>query len=125
MKAKYGLWVTEAEKKAMSDVLTAPGCGARLAQATTEAPAPVQEEPTQAAEPSQEQAAPVEQAPAPAEEPAPVQQAPLQEAPAPAPAQAAYGTCAEARAAGAAPLYVGSPGYSSKLDRDGDGVACE
>jgi hypothetical protein len=29
------------------------------------------------------------------------------------------------RAAGAAPLYRGQPGYSSKLDRDGDGVACE
>ncbi|MFJ3030832.1 DUF1524 domain-containing protein [Rothia terrae] len=123
VKAKYGLWVTEAEKKAMSDVLTAPGCGARLAQATTEAPAPVQEEPTQAAEPTEEQAAPVEQAPAPAEEPAPVQQAPVQEAP--APAQAAYANCTEARNAGVAPLYFGSPGYSSKLDRDGDGVACE
>jgi hypothetical protein len=29
------------------------------------------------------------------------------------------------RAAGAAPLYRGQPGYSSRLDRDGDGVACE
>ncbi len=36
-----------------------------------------------------------------------------------------YRNCAEVRAAGAAPLYRGSPGYSSKLDRDGDGVACE
>lgn len=125
VKAKYGLWVTEAEKKAMSDVLTSPGCGAHLAQPTTQAPAPVQEEPTQAPEPVQEQPAPVEQAPAPAQEPAPVQQAPVQEAPAPAPAQAVYGTCAEARAAGAAPLYAGSPGYSPKLDRDSDGVACE
>ncbi|WP_231580535.1 excalibur calcium-binding domain-containing protein [Corynebacterium kalinowskii] len=44
---------------------------------------------------------------------------------APAPAAASYGSCKEARAAGAAPLYKGSPGYSSKLDRDGDGVACE
>lgn len=46
-------------------------------------------------------------------------------APAPAPAQASYANCAAVRAAGAAPLYRGSPGYSSKLDRDGDGVACE
>ncbi|MCV7255880.1 excalibur calcium-binding domain-containing protein [Mycobacterium hackensackense] len=37
----------------------------------------------------------------------------------------AYSNCAEARAAGAAPLYAGQPGYSRKLDRDGDGVACE
>lgn len=36
-----------------------------------------------------------------------------------------YANCSAARAAGAAPLYVGSPGYSSDLDRDGDGVACE
>jgi hypothetical protein len=28
-------------------------------------------------------------------------------------------------AAGAAPIHRGEPGYSSKLDRDGDGVACE
>jgi hypothetical protein len=36
-----------------------------------------------------------------------------------------YGSCAEARAAGAAPLRAGDDGYSRKLDRDGDGVACE
>lgn len=37
----------------------------------------------------------------------------------------AYRSCAAARAAGAAPLRRGQPGYSRKLDRDGDGVACE
>ena len=42
-----------------------------------------------------------------------------------APAAAYYPNCTAARAAGAAPLYAGQPGYSSKLDRDGDGVACE
>jgi len=36
-----------------------------------------------------------------------------------------YKNCIEARAAGAAPLYTGQPGYGSHLDRDGDGVACE
>ena len=36
-----------------------------------------------------------------------------------------YRSCAEARAAGAAPLRVGDPGYGRHLDRDGDGVACE
>ncbi|MEO8265534.1 MAG: excalibur calcium-binding domain-containing protein [Ilumatobacteraceae bacterium] len=28
-------------------------------------------------------------------------------------------------ARGAAPIYVGEPGYRSALDRDKDGVACE
>lgn len=40
-------------------------------------------------------------------------------------ADAYYPNCAAARAAGAAPLHRGDPGYSRKLDRDGDGVACE
>jgi hypothetical protein len=60
--------------------------------------------------------------PAPAPAPAPV--------PAPAPAPAAggdvsYQNCAAVRAAGAAPLYAGQPGYRAGLDRDHDGVACE
>ena len=36
-----------------------------------------------------------------------------------------YANCTAVKAAGAAPIYRGDPGYSSKLDRDGDGVACE
>lgn len=36
-----------------------------------------------------------------------------------------YRNCAAARAAGAAPLHVGDPGYRAGLDRDGDGTACE
>ena len=36
-----------------------------------------------------------------------------------------YKNCDAVRAAGAAPLHAGHPGYSSKLDRDGDGIACE
>jgi hypothetical protein len=55
------------------------------------------------------------------------------QAPAPAPAAvpaapapaAYYANCTAAKAAGAAPLYRGQPGYRSALDRDGDGVACE
>ncbi|WAL40236.1 excalibur calcium-binding domain-containing protein [Brevibacterium sp. BRM-1] len=38
---------------------------------------------------------------------------------------AGYANCTAAREAGAAPLHRGDPGYSSKLDRDGDGTACE
>lgn len=58
---------------------------------------------------------------APVEEPTP--EPPAQ--PEPAPQQAYYSSCREAKAAGAAPLYRGDPGYRSGLDRDGDGVACE
>ena len=36
-----------------------------------------------------------------------------------------YANCKEARAAGAAPLYLGESGYRAELDRDHDGIACE
>ncbi|WP_298165374.1 excalibur calcium-binding domain-containing protein [Novosphingobium sp.] len=36
-----------------------------------------------------------------------------------------YPNCSAARAAGAAPLREGDGGYSRRLDRDGDGIACE
>lgn len=36
-----------------------------------------------------------------------------------------YVNCTAARAAGAAPIYAGQPGYRPKLDRDHDGIACE
>ena len=43
-----------------------------------------------------------------------------------APAQNVYyPNCKAAKAAGAAPLYQGEPGYRPGLDRDQDGVACE
>lgn len=74
---------------------------------TTE-PEPVAEEPV--VEPEEE----------PAEEPAPPAPAPN-----PAPAPIRFSSCKQAREAGAAPLYRGDPGYSSNLDRDNDGVACE
>jgi hypothetical protein len=37
----------------------------------------------------------------------------------------AYRNCTAARAAGAAPVYRGDPGYGSHLDRDNDGIGCE
>lgn len=52
--------------------------------------------------------------PAPAPAPAP-----------PAPAAAYYPNCAAARAAGAAPVYSGTPGYGTHLDRDRDGIGCD
>lgn len=49
-------------------------------------------------------------------------------APTPPPAQPEtvyYANCSAARAAGAAPVYEGEPGYRSALDRDNDGIGCE
>jgi len=36
-----------------------------------------------------------------------------------------YPNCAAARAAGAAPITIGHPGYRPELDADGNGIACE
>ena len=36
-----------------------------------------------------------------------------------------FSSCAAARAAGYSSMRTGEPGYSLKLDRDKDGVACE
>jgi hypothetical protein len=62
----------------------------------------------------------VEQAPPPVYTPDP----PAVPAP-PAASEVYYKNCAAARAAGAAPLYRGQPGYRPALDRDNDGIACE
>ena len=52
----------------------------------------------------------------------------------PAPSKRSYGlassgasfrNCTAARAAGAAPVRQGDPGYGRHLDRDGDGIGCE
>ncbi|WP_442957866.1 excalibur calcium-binding domain-containing protein [Phenylobacterium sp.] len=42
-----------------------------------------------------------------------------------APGPKAFQSCAAARAAGAAPMSRGDPGYNPNLDGDGDGLACE
>lgn len=55
--------------------------------------------------------------------PAPVVPAPV--VPAPAPAAAPFANCTAARAAGAAPVYAGTPGYGKHLDKDGDGIGCD
>jgi hypothetical protein len=36
-----------------------------------------------------------------------------------------FRNCTEARAAGAAPVRRGDPGYGPHLDRDNDGIGCE
>lgn len=110
VKAKYGLWVTAAERDAIASVLGS--CGAAVAPTTT------QSAPTTTQAPAPATTPPTTQAPLPA-----VPQTTAQ-APAP-PAEVYYPNCSAAKAAGAAPLYAGQPGYSLKLDRDKDGVACE
>jgi len=53
-------------------------------------------------------------------------QTPTSPVPAPAPpGNVYYENCDAARAAGAAPVYRGEPGYDAHLDADGDGVGCE
>lgn len=43
----------------------------------------------------------------------------------PAPAELNFRSCKEARAAGYSHMRRGEPGYSSHLDGDGDGIACD
>ncbi|MDN5700926.1 MAG: DUF1524 domain-containing protein [Kocuria sp.] len=116
VKHRYELWVTDAEKNAMDRVLGK----------CPDQPLPVD---SVVPEPSDTPAAPPSPQPAPrvpeAVEPvAPAPEAPEAPAP-PAPAALYFSKCAEARAAGLAPLYAGQPGYRAGLDGDGDGVACE
>jgi hypothetical protein len=42
-----------------------------------------------------------------------------------APRSVYYKNCDAVRAAGAAPIHAGEPGYGLHLDSDGDGVGCE
>ena len=96
----------------------------RATTATTVAPSS-QPESASIAEPVES----VEVKPEPSYIPAPAPlYAPAQtDAPAPLgePQSVFYPNCSAARAAGAAPLLRGQPGYAPKLDRDNDGVACE
>ncbi|HZG88119.1 thermonuclease family protein [Paenibacillus sp.] len=71
------------------------------------------------AEPQPEPAPREPATPAPAPAPAPAKK------PAPSESNVFYKNCTEVRNAGKAPIRRGDPGYSTKLDRDGDGIACE
>lgn len=99
--AATGLWAEPCK-----GVITAP------TPVATPAPTPPlpKETPAPPAPRTSEQAAPppVEQAPEPQQ-----------------PSNVYYKNCAAAKAAHAAPLHRGDPGYRPELDRDGDGVACE
>jgi hypothetical protein len=139
IKARYGLWMTPAEHDAVARILaTCPAqalpAGAEAATyvppSVTAAPAPTAATPATTAP----VAVPTTAAPAPPITTA-APAAPATTRPAPAATTAAappvappavyYANCAAAKAAGAAPLHVGEPGYRAGLDRDNDGVACE
>ncbi len=94
VKAKYGLWVTPAERTAVERVLA--DCPDQPQVPDSGAPVRVDHQ----------------------------LESPASEAPAPGSA-AAFENCDAARAAGAAPVRRGDPGYGPHLDRDGDGTACE
>jgi hypothetical protein len=144
IKARYGLWMTQAEHDAVARILAGcptqplpagaevatfvhpsatpvvtpttapPATTAPIVPPTAAAPAP----PITTAAP----AAPVTTRPAPV---ATTATAPPVIPPSNPPAVVYYANCTAAKAAGAAPLHVGEPGYRTGLDRDGDGVACE
>ena len=109
VKSAYGLWVTPAEHEAIAGILqTCPGqqpitqATPTRIQATTTSPAPTTtpEKPAQTSAPGSTGAASGADG-------------------------TTYSSCAAAKAAGTAPLHAGDPGYSRRLDRDGDGTACE
>lgn len=118
----------EAEKaaaeKAAADKAAAELAAAQKAaadKAAADAAAAAQAAAEQAArDAAARQAVPAPAAPA-APAPAPAPAAPA----APAPAAVYYANCTAARAAGAAPVYAGTPGYGKHLDRDGDGIGCD
>ena len=120
----------EAEKaaaeKAAADKAAAELAAAQKAaaeKAAADAAAAAQAAAEQAArDAAARQAVPVPAPAAPvAPAPAPAPAAPV----APAPAAVYYENCTAARAAGAAPVYAGSPGYGTHLDRDRDGIGCD
>ena len=99
VKTRYTLWVTPAEHDAITDVLI--GCGG-TPDPTPPGAGSLTTDPTET-----------------------LGQLAGTDAVAPTASSTYYKSCAEARAASAAPLYVGQPGYRAGLDGDHDGVACE
>ncbi len=100
VKSAYALWVTQAEYDAIVRVLSeCPDEPLLESELAADAMA-MEEEPE----------------PAPTKEPEPQPKEPE---------MVFYANCSEAKAAGAAPVHRGDPGYASHLDRDGDGVGCE
>jgi Excalibur calcium-binding domain/Protein of unknown function (DUF1524) len=98
VKAKYRLWVTPPERSAMVGIL------GRCPDLTL---------------PGNSKARPTR--PVGTAEPLPVETGGAQAPPVTGP----FANCDQARAAGAAPVHSGDPGYAPNLDRDHDGTGCD
>ncbi len=97
VKAKYHLWLTAPERDASARILRGcPGQRAWFGGAPVLSPVGVNVPPRAT--------------------PAPVRDGS---------SGVSYANCDAVRAAGAAPIHRGDPGYAPHLDRDGDGVGCE
>ncbi len=121
VKAKYSLWVTQAEHDAMANVLSSCPAQTVPAEGGVQTAAQDQEKQESQTEPQQQE----EQQ---SQDQTSQEQQPTQEQSQQQSQQQSdvyYKNCAAARAAGAAPIHAGEPGYARHLDRDGDGVACE
>jgi outer membrane biosynthesis protein TonB len=92
---------------------------------TTREPAPAVAPSSAEREPTPERTYTPPPAPAPDPAPAPAPEPEYTPPPTPAPESVYYANCTAARAAGAAPVLAGQPGYGTHLDRDGDGIGCE
>jgi hypothetical protein len=97
VKARWSLAVDAEEATKLSDLIVGQCAGATVASGSSPTSPPSATSP-----------------PAPATTAAPS-----------SPGGAPYANCAAARAAGAAPVRAGDPGYGRHLDRDGDGIGCE
>jgi hypothetical protein len=120
VKYTYGLWVTAAERDAMVSVLsTCPAeplpAGSAVPPVTVPGTGPGTGAGTVPAGPVD----PAAGAPGPGAGP------PAGATDAPPAAVVPFATCAEAWAAGAAPVHAGDPGYAGHLDGNGDGIGCE
>ena len=113
----------EAEEKAKEEAET------KAAEEEAARKAAEEEEARQAAAEAERQAAEQaerdRQAAQPPVQPQPFMPQPPATPPPAAPPVLPYPNCAAARAAGAAPVLIGTPGYGKHLDRDGDGIGCE
>lgn len=128
VKHKYSLWVTQAEKEAMAKVLSS--CPTQTVPDYTGSRIPQPRRPPSPSRPNRRK--PNSQLSRPSRlnkrhkhlRPNPL----LLRLPRPNQRHSRTSTTrtgTAARAAGAAPIYQGQPGYRSQLDRDHDGVACE
>jgi hypothetical protein len=105
VKAKYGLWMTQAEHDVIQRILTTscPNQPVPTDDGGVKVPITAKHEPAPRPDVLHEEAA----------------------RPAPVGASVSYKNCSAVHAAGAAPIRAGDAGWEAKFDRDGDGVGCE